>query len=142
MHACRDRCRSAILGTIVIGPLRIGRRGASREIGHNHVGEDGPRFGEVEGDEGRVHGGLPEILAPAQEFCIDRANLVERLSQPVEVANQMGNVLASGIRDVISAGPPARLTDDEISLRTVSRSARAVAVRPTAALVGPGQRTA
>ena len=59
------------------GPLRIGRRGASSEIGHNHVGENGARLGEIEGGECRIHRDLPEILAPAQKFGIDRTDLVE-----------------------------------------------------------------
>ena len=59
------------------GPLRIGQRGASSEIGYNHVGENGARLGEIEGSEGRVHCDLPEILAPAQQFGIDRTDLVE-----------------------------------------------------------------
>jgi len=63
---------------MVIGPLRIGRRGAGGKARHNHVGEDGARLGEVEGDECRVHGGLPQILPSPQEFRIDRADLVER----------------------------------------------------------------
>jgi hypothetical protein len=59
------------------GPLRIGRRGASSEIGHNHVGENGARLCEIEGGECRIHRDLPEILAPAQKFGIDRTDLVE-----------------------------------------------------------------
>jgi hypothetical protein len=59
------------------GPLRIGRRGASSEIGHNHVGENGTRLGEIESGEGGVHHDLAEILAPAQKFGVDRTDLVE-----------------------------------------------------------------
>ena len=59
------------------GPLRIGRRGASSEIGHNHVGEDGARLVEIERSEGRVHRDLPKILALAQKLGIDRTDLVE-----------------------------------------------------------------
>jgi hypothetical protein len=59
------------------GPPRIGRRGASSEIGHNHVGENGAHLGEIEGNEGRVHRDLPEILAPAQKLGIDCTDLVE-----------------------------------------------------------------
>jgi hypothetical protein len=72
---------------IVIGPLWIGWWGAGGEIGHNHIGENGAHLGEVEGDEGRVHLDLPEILAPSQEFCIDRADLVECVAQPVKIAD-------------------------------------------------------
>jgi hypothetical protein len=59
------------------GPLRIGRRGASSEIGHYHVGQNGARLGEIEGGEGGVHHDLPKILAPAQKLGIDRTDLVE-----------------------------------------------------------------
>jgi hypothetical protein len=107
-------------------------------MGHNHVGENGPRRSEIEGSEGRVHRDLPKIVAPAQKFGVDRADVVERFAQPVEVVDQMDNLLADGVRHIISARPPARLTDDKISLRSVSRPVGAVAVWPAAALVGLG----
>src|SRR5713101_8644893 len=142
MQACRDRCRSAILGCMVIGALRIGWGGASSKNADNHVGENGAHLGDVEGREGRVHHGLPEILAPAQEFRVDRTDFVECLAQPVEVAYQTGDALVRGVRNVISARPPSGLTDDQIPLRTMSWPAGTVAVRPTASLVGLGQGTA
>jgi hypothetical protein len=120
------------------GPLRIGRRGASSEIGHNHVGENGARLGEIEGSERRVHRDLPEILAPTQKFGVDRADLVESFAQPVEVVDQLDDLLADGVRYIISARSSARLTDHKISLRPVSRSIDAVAVWPATALVGLG----
>jgi hypothetical protein len=82
MQASRDRCRSAIFDSVVIGPLRIEWRGTGGKIGFDHVGEDGARLGEVESGDGRVkrlrHAGLPEILVAAQEFGVDGADLVER----------------------------------------------------------------
>jgi hypothetical protein len=78
MQACRARWRSAIFEFVIIGPLRIERRGAGGKIGRNHVGEDGARLGEVEIDERRVHGDLSKLLAPSQKFRVDRTNLVER----------------------------------------------------------------
>ncbi len=77
MQACLDRCRWAILELIVIGSLWVGRRGAGGKVGFDHVGDDGARLGEVEGGDSRIH--LVETLAAAQEFGIDRANLVEHL---------------------------------------------------------------
>jgi hypothetical protein len=56
----------------------------------------------------------------------------------VEVVDQMDNLLADGVRHIISARPSARLTDDKISLRSVSRPVGAVAVWSAAALVGLG----
>jgi hypothetical protein len=44
MHACFDRCRSAILEIRFIGLLRIQRWSAGSEIGHDHIGDDGTGF--------------------------------------------------------------------------------------------------
>src|SRR6202521_204412 len=78
MQACLDRCRSAILEIIMIGSLWVGRWGASSKVGFDHVGDDGARLGEVEGGDGRMH--LVKTLAAAQQFGIDRADLVELAS--------------------------------------------------------------
>ena len=75
-----------------IGPLRIGRRGAGGKIGHNHVGEDGARLGQVEGDECRVHGGLAQILASPQKFGVDRTDLVEHVAQLAEVGDRLSDL--------------------------------------------------
>jgi hypothetical protein len=60
----------------------------------------------------------------------------------LKLPNQTGDALVRGVGNVISAGPPSGLTDDQIPLRTMSWPAGAVAVRPTASLVGLGQGTA
>ena len=137
--ACLERCRSAILEIMVIGPLRIERRSTGGETTHNHVGDDGARLGEVEGGEGRVHGGLPQILPSPQEFRIDRADLVERCAQLAKIVDQSGNLQMSVVGHVVSSRSPAGLADGQIPLRAVSRSVDAVAVRSTAALVSLDQ---
>ena len=137
--ACLERCRSAILEIMVIGPLRIERRSTGCETTHNHVGDDGARLGEVEGGEGRVHGGLPQILPSPQEFRIDRADLVERCAQLAKIVDQSGNLQMSVVGHVVSSRSPAGLADGQIPLRAVSRSVDAVAVRSTAALVSLDQ---
>jgi len=38
----------------MIGSLWVGR-GAPSKVGFDHVGDDGTRFGEVEGGDGRIH---------------------------------------------------------------------------------------
>jgi hypothetical protein len=101
MQASRDRCRSAIFDSIVIGPLRIEWRGAGGKIRVDHVGEDGARLGEVESGDGRVkhllHAGLPEILVAAQEFGVDGADRVERRAQPAEVVEELGDLAVGGL---------------------------------------------
>jgi hypothetical protein len=94
-----------------IGPLRIGRRGAGGKAGHNHVGEDGARLGEVEGDEGRIHGGLPQILASPQEFRVDRADLVEDVAQLAEVGDRLSDLQVDAIGHIVPSRPPAGLAD-------------------------------
>jgi len=111
MQACLDRCRWAIFELIVIGPLRIERRGAGGKIGRNHVGDDGARLGEVESDESRVHGDLSKILASSQEFRIDRANLVESFAQLAEVVDRLGDLQVDIVGHVVPARPPAGLAD-------------------------------
>ena len=74
----------------MVGPLRVGRRGASGKIGFDHVGENGARFDEIESCEGRIH--LIETFAAAQQLGIDRADLVERLLQPAEVGEELGDL--------------------------------------------------
>jgi hypothetical protein len=61
----------------MIGSFRIERRGASSEIGFDHVGDDGARLGKIERCDGRIH--LVETLAATQKLGIDRAYLVEHL---------------------------------------------------------------
>jgi hypothetical protein len=78
MQAWRDRCSPAIFELVIIGSLLCERRGSGGKIGHHHVGDDGTHFGKVEGDESGIHCYLPKLLAPAQEFRVDRTNLVER----------------------------------------------------------------
>jgi hypothetical protein len=122
-----------------MGLLRIERRSAGLEIGHDHIGNDGTGLGKVEADQCRIHDGLFEILAPAQKFCIDGADLVECLAQPAKVAEPLGNLVAGGVWYIFSVGTPARLTDHQISLRAVPRTVATMTVRPTAPLVGLGQ---
>src|ERR1700704_6311644 len=95
MQASRDKCRSAILEIIMIGSLWVGRRGAPSKVRFDHVGDDGARLGEVEGGDGRIH--LVETLAAAQQFGIDRADLVERLLQLAEVGEELGDLAVSCI---------------------------------------------
>jgi hypothetical protein len=54
------------LEIIMLGSLRVERRGASGKIGFDHVGEDDARLGDVESSDGRVH--LVETLAAAQKL--------------------------------------------------------------------------
>jgi hypothetical protein len=86
------------LEIIMIGSLRVGRRGATSQIGFDHVGEDGARLGEVEGSDGRVH--LVETLAAAQKFGIDRADLVEHLLQLAKIAEVLRDFWTGCIRDI------------------------------------------
>ena len=39
----------------MIVSLWVGRRGAPSKVGFDHVGDDGTRLGEVDGDNGRIH---------------------------------------------------------------------------------------
>src|SRR5260370_13823273 len=98
MQAWRDRCRSAILEIIMIGSLWVGRRGAPSKVRFDHVGGDGSRLGEIEGGDGRIH--LVETLAAAQQFGIDRADLVEHLLQFAEVGEELGDLGISCIGHV------------------------------------------
>src|SRR6476620_6024315 len=98
-----------------------------------------PAFGNVESSEGRIHRGLPEILASPQEFRVDRADLLEYAAQLAGVVDQLGNLQMHGIGDVISSGPSAGLADAQIILRAMSGSVDAMAVRPPAALEGLDQ---
>jgi hypothetical protein len=76
LGSARDRCRSAILDIMLMGPLLIGRWGAS-----------GAGPGEVEGDERQIHGGLARILASPQKFGVDRTDLVEHVGQLAHGSN-------------------------------------------------------
>jgi hypothetical protein len=126
------------LEIIMIGSLRVGRRGATSKIGFDHVGEDGARLGEVEGSDGRVH--LVETLAAAQKFGIDRADLVEHLAQFAEVGEELADFGVGCIRHIADPWALAGSTDcGKISLGAVPRPIDAVAVAPAAALVGLDQ---
>jgi hypothetical protein len=125
----------------MIGSLRVGRRGATSQIGFDHVGEDGARLGEVEGSDGRVH--LVETLAAAQKLGIDRADLVEHLAQFAEVGEELADFGEGCIRHVADPRALAGSIDcGKISLGAVPRSIDTVAVGPAAALVGLDQRAA
>jgi hypothetical protein len=119
----------------MIVSLWVGRRGAPSKVGFDHVGDDGTRLGEVEGGDGRIH--LVETLAAAQQFGIDRADLVEHLLQFAEVDEELGDLGVSCIGPVAEPRTLARSSDcREISLGAVPRSVGAVAVGPAAAFVG------
>ena len=82
----------------MIGSLWVGRRGAPSKEGFDHVGDDGTRLGEVEGGDGRIH--LVETFAAAQQFGIDRTNLVEHLLQLAEIGEELGDLGVSCIGHV------------------------------------------
>jgi hypothetical protein len=125
----------------MIGSLSVGRRGAPSKVRFDHVGDDGSRLGEIEGGDGRLH--LVETLAAAQQFGIDRADLVEHLLQFAEVGEELRDLSISCIGHVAEPRAFAGSSDcGEISLGAVPRSFGAVAVGPAAAFVGLHQRTA
>lgn len=109
---------------------------------YNHVGEDGARLGNVEGNEGRVHGDLSEILASPQQFRIDRADFVQRFPQFAEVVEIAGDLGVGSVRHIVSSRLAAGPSDGEISLRPMSRSIDAVAVRTATPFVRLEQRAA
>ena len=125
----------------MIGSLWVGRRGAPSKEGFDHVGDDGTRLGEVEGGDGRIH--LVETLAAAQQFGIDRADLVEHLLQLAKVGEELGDLGVSCIGHVAEPRAFAGSSDcGQVTLGAVSRSVDAVAAGSAAALVGLHQRTA
>ena len=122
----------------MIGSLWVGRRGAPSKVRFDHVGDDGARLGEVEGGDGRIH--LVETLATAQKLGVDRTDLVEHLLQLAKIAKKLGNLIVARIRHVAKSWSLAGSADcGQISLRAVPRSVDAMAIRPTAALVGLDQ---
>ena len=117
----------------MIVSLWVGRRGAPSKVGFDHVGDDGTRLGEVEGGDGRIH--LVETLAAAQQFGIDRADLVEHLLQFAEVGEELGDLGVSCIGHVAEPRALAGSSDcGEISLGAVPRSVGAVTVGPAASV--------
>ena len=125
----------------MIVSLWVGQRGAPSKVGFDHVGDDGTRLGEVEGGDGRIH--LVETLAAAQQFGIDRADLVEHLLQFAEVGEELGDLGVSCIGHVAEPRTLARARDcGEISLGTMAGPVGAVTIGSAAALVGLHQRTA
>jgi hypothetical protein len=119
----------------MIGSLWVGRRGAPSKVRFDHVGDDGARLGEVEGGDGRIH--LVETLAAAQQFGIDRADLVEHLLQFVEVGEELGDLGIGCIGHVADPRAFASSSDcGEISLGAVTGSVGAVAIGPAATFVG------
>src|SRR5208282_6863420 len=105
------------------------------KIRHDHVGEDGASLGKIEGDECRVHSDLSKILAASEKFRVDCTNLVEHFAQLAEVVDVLGDLWMDCVWYVVPSQPPTSLTDGQISLRPVSRSIDAVAVRPAASFV-------
>ena len=88
---------------IIVGPFRFERRGAGGKIGFDHVGEDGARLGEVEGDDSGVH--LFERLAPPQQFGVDRADVVEHLAHLAEVGEELADFGTGGVRHIAHPRP-------------------------------------
>ena len=125
----------------MIGSLWVGRRGAPSKEGFDHVGDDGTRLGEVEGGYGLIH--LVETLAAAQQFGVDRADLVEHLLQLAEVGEELADFGVGRIRNVTDPRAFAGSTDcGKISLGAMPSSVDTVAVGPPAAFVGLDQRAA
>jgi len=125
----------------MIGSLWVGRRRAPSKVGFDHVGDDGARLGGVEGGDGGMH--RAATLAAAQQFGIDRADLVEHLLQFAEVGEEFGDLGVSCIGHVAEPRALAGSSDcGQISLGAVPRSVGAVAIGPAAAFVGLHQRTA
>jgi hypothetical protein len=60
--------------------LRIELREAGGEIRNDHIGEDSTGRSNIETSESLVHHTLPNILAAAKKFRVDRTNLVEHLA--------------------------------------------------------------
>jgi hypothetical protein len=127
---------------MVIGVLRIDPQGAIGEKGCNHIRDDRARFGKVEIGERWVHRDLLQVLASAQEFCIDRANLVEHLADPAKILDQVRDLKIRIVGYVVPSQSPTRLADAEIPLGPMSWSVHTMTIWPTAALVCLDQRAA
>jgi hypothetical protein len=90
--------------------LRNGRRDGV-EISRNHVGKNGARLCQVELAEREIHAGLPNLLVASHKLCVDRANLVERSAQRMQVADELSDPAKIGIAHVISVRSAAGLAD-------------------------------
>src|SRR5260370_16896448 len=117
----------------MIGSSHSGGRGTWGEIGDEHVGEDGARFGKVEGCDRGVH--LIETFATTQKLGIDRANLVEHLLELAVVGEKLGHLRIRAIRHIAEPRAfPASSNFGHIPLPPPSPSPLALTAGPSPAL--------